>query len=231
MPEEETYQSVVRVFGEKTKQVIGKLDQLRRIMWEMGAIGVYPGGEQYGSLSARIQDNFFACPADETSQHSRLETDQYLMVTWDEQMNKLSSVRRRDLQASPEMIIHDGFYRGNPRIQCVASGHFLPINHHYSRAPQKSIFLQGENLLKLREAAKLAGSDERILMHNADEILFNNGGHYGIALPRGDKHGFYIAGESIEDVISGLLISGNSSLGGMMNFFNRELSEITCEVP
>ncbi len=218
--------SVVSDFEEEAKQVIRKLDQLRRVMWEMGAIGVYPSGEQYGNLSARIQDRFFVCPADETSQHPKLETGQYLVATYDEQMKNLNSQVRRDVQAPPEMIIHDGFYKGNPRIQCVAFGHFLPINYHYSRTPQKSISIQGENPLKLREAAKSAGSYERTLMHNANEILFNGGGHYGIALPQGDRHGFYIVGESIEDVISGLLISGNGSLGGMMSFFNRELSEI-----
>lgn len=230
MPEGEMRQSVVSVFEEEEKQAVIKLDQLRRIMREMGAIGVYRGGEQYGSLSARIQDHFFVCPADETSRHPKMKTDQYLVVTYDEQMKSLNSLAKEDLQAPPEAMIHDGFYRGNSRIQCVASGHFLPINYHYSKTPQKSISIQGENILKLREAAKSAGSDERILMHNVDEILFNRGGHYGIALPKDDEHGFYIAGESVEDVISGLLISGNTSLGGMMNFFNRELSEISCYI-
>ena len=223
-------QSVISGFREKTQQAIGKLDQLRRVMWEMGAIGVYPGGEQYGNLSARIQDHFFVCPADKTSRHSILRTDLYLVVIYDELMKNLNSLERREFQAPPETVIHDGFYRGNPRIQCVASGHFLPINYHYSRTPQKSISMQGENLLELREAAKSAGSDERILMYSVDEILFNGGGHYGIALPQDDKHRFYISGESIEDVVSGLLISGNRSLGGMMNFFNRELSEISCDI-
>lgn len=227
MPEEEMRRSVVSDFAEKTKQVAGKLNQLRRIMWEMGVIGIYKGREQYGNLSARLQDNFFVCPADETNQYSKLETEKYLVVTYDEQINKLRPAGRSDLQAPPEVAIHDGFYRGNPRIQCVASGHFLPISYHYSRTPKKSISIQGENLLNLREAAKSAGSDERILMYDTDEILFNSGGHYGIALPQDDRHGFFIVGESVEDVISGLLISGNSSLGGMMSFFNRELSEIS----
>lgn len=206
------------------QQLIRRLNHLRRVMYDLGAIGVRTnnretGSIEYGSVSARFGDGFI-CNAKNTNSLPELLEEHYSFVS-QEKMPSNRYVSQRPPSFS--FMTHDDLYRANPRIQCIAEGEFSPIYAYYQSCPEEAVVIQEPSDLEIQKK----GRDKKMLQHALTKLFFNEAGCYGLLIPKICPHSFYIVGESIEDVLAGLLVSGNRSLGGMMSFFNRELSNIS----
>ncbi len=215
------------------QQLIRRLNYLRGVMYNLGAIGVRnnkeTGSIEYGSVSARFGDGFI-CNARNTNSLPEILEGHYYSVSLEGHDCFVSQEKTAGCTAvwrmppSSSFMTHDYLYRANPRIQCVAEGEFSPIHSYYQSCPEEAVIIQ-EGQLDLEIQRK--GRDNKMLQHDLTKLFFNEAGCYGILIPKICPHSFYIVGESIEDVLAGLLVSGNKSLGGMMSFFNKELSNIS----
>ena len=223
------FQHIVTIKGISNNQrdLIKKLNELRDVMLDplFGALGIRDN-QEYGSLSARLNQDSFLHIAKNTIQLSSLGIEHYPEVNYDKNLNLLTSTNIKEFSPGIEAVIHDGFYKGNSEIRCIAHGYFSPIHRYYKIKPNEAVVIEEEtdNVEEMRGIILKTARDERILKHNVDDILYNNTGHYGILIQKNDLDGFFIVGENIEAVLSGISISGNKSLGGIMGFFNRVLS-------
>ena len=227
------YIVTLKSISDYQRDLIKKLNELRHVMLDplFGALGIRDD-QEYGSLSARLNQDSFLHIAKNTIQLSSLRIEHYPEVNYDKHLNLLTSTNIREFSPGIEAVVHDGFYKGNSKIRCVAHGYFSPIHRYYRIKPDEAVVIEEEtdNVEEMRELILKTARDERVLKHNAGAILYNNTGHYGLLIQKSDLDGFFIVGESIEAVLSGISISGNKSLSGIMGFFNRELSRINCDV-
>jgi len=209
---------------------INKLNELRRVMRKPDFCA-FEDKDGCGEVSARLSERAFICNAENTRGLENLSIEYFpIVLNYNEKENVIYSRGCNELMPSENAAVHDGFYRGNARIKCVGHGHSPLIYNYCSAKENDAIIIGGEkrNIPGLRRLAIEAGKDERILKHDWSRF---GGGNYGFFIEKEDKNSFYIVGESINDVLFGLLASGNKSLSEMIGSFNRELSSLpNCEI-
>ena len=185
-------------------KTISQLNDVRAILRSFGAMGYdIETKVHYGNLSARI-DSRFICTATQTSGLSFLEMAQYPIV----EGLKGSIVHSKGLDAralpSVECTTHDGLYKCNQRIKCVAHGHMQLLYDYYRERESEAVVI-GEEVsygsMELRERVIAEGGNPALLCHHSPH------GNWGTLVPLGHFNSFFIAGESIPAVRQGFLES------------------------
>ena len=99
------------------------LNHWRKVMFDKGLIGVYPGGIGYGNISLRIPgSDHFCISATATGGLPELERKHYALVErCDPEINTVWS--RGALNASAESMSHSAIYTANPGAAAVVHIH------------------------------------------------------------------------------------------------------------
>lgn len=209
---------------QKIEDCLKRLTILREAMWNCNAIGLdIETNIAYGNISARLDNKRFLCTATKTSALRKLRPNNYTIVEDYSEKNNVLLYSSNEAEPSVEASTHDGIYRGNNEINCIAHGHLQDIYFNYINNKNGALILDNveygsPELRKLSiEQSKLA------LNHELEEQIYWKG-KYGIIIPKQHFNSFFITGKSIEDTLQGFLITFRNSLNNMLNNVNKEFS-------
>lgn len=212
-------------------KIIDKLNILRNSMFRCNAIGIdTETGIPYGNLSARLDGKRFLCTATGTSRFKDIGINEYTIIeNYNEDDNTLLySNIFSDVKPSVEASTHDGIYRGNSNINCIAHGHLQAIYFHYLYNKNKALILDNVEYGSQELRQKAIENSKLLLSPSIPEErnYLVQKGKYGIMIPKKHFGAFFIAGETIEDTLEGFLFAFRDSSIGMLNSVNRELASL-----
>lgn len=201
-----------------------KLNTLCNVMGDPG-FGLYANGIQNNSavqVSARLYENSFLYNSAIKTGILQPMVNPYMLVI---DYNKNSTPIQNEIKPDENAQVHHSFYESNPNIMSIAYGQFTPIYSSFLIKPQEAVIINEspKNIPKFNKAIKASGEDKKILKHEISKVFPDNEGHYGIVIPRLNPHSFFIVGESIDDVIDGLLITISKSLSTARDSVNEWL--------
>ncbi len=212
------------------KEIVTKLKSLRDSMLRCNALGVDPErNEAYGNLSFRLNNKEFLCSATGSSRLKDVGNEHYTIIRDFEKGELVYSNIVGDRKPSVESSTHDGIYRGNSKINCIAHGHLHSI-YFYGLGSDKAIVLDDVEYgsIELRELVRnrVRDGSSSVLNINISECrnLNRNLGKYGLIVPKNHFGGFFIVGEDIEEVKEGFFATAQYSAANLLKKINHELS-------
>lgn len=125
--------------NERIMKIINELNMLRGDMNDFNALG---NNDRYGEISARVSKRGFICSADNTSNLENLSVEHFPIVSnYNKEENKIYSWGCSEFMPNSRATVHDGFYKGSNKINCVAHGYFFPINRYYAMKQDEAIII------------------------------------------------------------------------------------------
>jgi ribulose-5-phosphate 4-epimerase/fuculose-1-phosphate aldolase len=157
----------------------GELNRARTRLYDLGLVGVYPGGIGYGNVSIRVRGDEFLISGTATGAARVLSLRDYCLVgSVDIPGNRISA--SGPVMASSEAMTHGALYCSRPEVFCVIHVHSREIfdqmlRGSYPSTPAEAAYGTPEMAWAVSERAKREGPEGTILLAGHDEGLISYG--------------------------------------------------------